>query len=273
LVSTRRFQWIAVAALGTGFAGLTSAEPILALSAADRQAIEQVAGDGLIETALPAPYLADPSRFLHQTAAPRTFRVRDGDGAESEESHRWEPSGSAWRYLGGDSEIGFVEREPDGSYVVSGIEDRREKALTRYAPAEPLLLSGMAPGEERQRRMEVRVFDPADPKTITHRGSLNVSHRYLGAYRINTPSGAYDTILTKSVFDGSVGPAHLLDIQYRFFAEGVGLVATVEARDVTAAVVYHSEMRVARMLSAAPQQQAECSGQIAAKPEPPSRVC
>jgi len=262
------------AALGSGLlsaamAATASTDPALELPDADRRAIEDVAGAGLIAGTLPASRLAEPGRYLDPGALPKTYRVRDGDGRETDEHYRWEGSAGdrakpTWRYRSGDTEIGFVARDADGSYVLSGIEDLKEKALTRYQPAEPLLLKGMLPGEERARRLDVRVYDSAEPDAVVHRGTLDVAHRYLGAYRIKTPSGVYDTILTRSVFDGSVGPAHLRDVQYRFFGEGVGIVATVEIRDVTAAIVYHSEMRVARMLSVAPQQHAECSSAASA---------
>jgi hypothetical protein len=257
-------------------AGLS--DPTLELPAVDRRALEEVAGPGLIVSALPAPRLSDPDQFLKLDAAPRIYRVRDRDNGEGEETHRWESSGqqrahAGWRYRAGDVEIGLVERTADGSYVISGVEDLREKALTRYQPAEPLLVQGMAPGEERRRRMDVLVYDPADTTQVLHRGTLDLAHRYLGAYRINTPSGVHDVILTRSVFDGSVGPAHLRDVQYRFFAKGIGIVATVEARDVTAAVIYHSEVRVARLLAVPSQLQAECSGAVAAQPQPPVARC
>lgn len=270
------FARAACGLLWTGVVAAGPSDPTLELPAADRKVIEDVAGAGLIMAAIPAPRLSDPGQFLELGAAPRVYRVRDRENGEAEETHRWESSGvrrmpSTWRYRAGDSEIGLVERSPDGSFVISGIEDLKEKALTRYQPAEPLLVQGLTPGEERTRRMDVQVYDPADATQVLHRGSVDVAHRYLGAYRIKTPSGLHDVILTRSVFDGSVGPAHLRDVQYRFFAKGIGIVATVEARDVTAAVIYHSEVRVARLLAARPLQQAECSAAAAALP--PAAFC
>ncbi|MGY6213588.1 hypothetical protein ACW73L_00395 [Methylolobus aquaticus] len=267
------------AVCGLLWAGAVAAgpsDPTLELPARDRKAIEDVAGAGLIVAALPAPRLSNPAQFLELDAAPRVYRVRDRDNGEIDETHRWESPGmqsmqTTWRYRAGDSETGLVERTPDGSFEISGIEDLKEKALTRYTPAEPLLVKGMVPGEERTRRMEVQVYDPADATQVMHRGTLELAHRYLGAYRINTPSGVHDVILTRSVFDGNVGPAHLRDVQYRFFAKGIGIVATVEARDVTAAVIYNSEVRVARLLVARPLQQAECSAAAAALP--PAALC
>lgn len=276
-----RRSWFALVLLGVLSAQLAAAgtvDPGPDLAGPDRQVIADIAGADIIVGVLPAPRLSDPSQFLELDSPSLTYRVRDGAGRASEEPHRWEASargraGAVWRYRAGDAEIGQVERDADGSFVISGTEDLREKVLTRYQPAEPLLTKGLSPGEEHTRRMEVLVYDPAEPGEVLHRGSLDVAYRYLGAYRIKTPSGLHDAILTKSVIDGSIGPAHLHDIQYRFFARGVGIVATVEVRDVDAAVVYHSESRIARLLSGVSQQQAECSGIAAVEPELPQSVC
>ena len=252
-----------------------AADPTLTLPPADRQTIEDVLGVTVITQALPAPRLAEPTQFLNLSAVPRTYQVRGGDGAS--ETHLWVPidSGPArslWRYRAGDTETALVEREADGSYGLTGVEDLREKALTRYRPSEPLLLQGMRPGEQRNRRLDVAVYDPANPASLRHQGALDVAYRYLGAYRIKIPSGVYDTVLTKSEADGDIGLAHLHDLQYRFFAKGVGLVASVESRDVTAAVVYHSELRLARVL-AETTQHAECSGLVVADNAAAPSVC
>ena len=135
-------------------------DPTVPLAEADRKAIEDVLGAGVIGADLPAPQLSDPSRYLDLSSVTRTYRLLGEEGGEAQESHVWtalagERENPAWRYRSGNAEIGTVERESDGSFVLTGIEDLREKALTRYEPAEPLLVRGLNPGEERQVRMAV----------------------------------------------------------------------------------------------------------------------
>ena len=83
---------------------------------------------------------------------------------------------------------------------------------------------------------------------MTHQGELQVTYEYLGAYRLTVPAGSFDTVVTKSTFSGKVGPAKIEDIQYRFFAEKVGLVATIENRQVSALLVYQSNKSIAKVL-------------------------
>lgn len=237
--------------------GAAIADPGLSMSlpAQDRTEIDRSLGAGVLGAALPAPEISAPGRYLNPNLGTRRYRVHDESGATTDQVFTLtaiEPqhANKTWRYQEGDSENGYMELQPDGSFVLTGVEDVATGAVTRYEPAEPFLLQGMRPGEERKLRMAVRVHDLASPSVVTHEGSLDVAHHYLGAYRLNLPAGHYDAVLMKSSFSGKVGPARLEDTQYRFFALGAGLVASIERRDVSAFLLYNTHMRETKLLAA-----------------------
>lgn len=244
-------------ALGTGQAGAVGTEPVLPLPQADRLALEKSLGRGMVGKPVPAPVIADPARYLSLAAGAWTYRLAKGAAGHHEERYLWalERGGALprWRYEAGSAEVGEVEGRADGSFFVTGILEVRDRALTRYDPPEPLLFQGWAPGQARRLRMGVKVFDPGDPGEPVHEGALDVTCHYLGAYRLEAPIGAHDAVLVKSTFDGKIGPASLHDVQYRFFAKDVGMLALVERREVSAFYLYNLHQDSAKLLASRPR--------------------
>ena len=99
-------------------------------------------------------------------------------------------------------------------------------------PSEPFMLQGLAAGEERNVKLGITVFDLSNPDEQTHENTLDVSYRYIGAYKVKVPAGSFDAVLMKWTFKGKVGPASVDDTQYRFFAPDMGIVAGIEQLDV-----------------------------------------
>ncbi len=241
-----------------GSAGAAETGPILPLPFADKLAIENSLGRGTVGKPVAAPVIADPSRYLAFAAGTWTYRVLKGPHGKTSERYEWsaDPAGSEgarWRYDAGGEEIGYVEGRADGDFFLTGVREIRDNALTRYAPPEPLLLKGLVPGQELRLRMEVKVYDPDDQAEPVHEGALDVTYRYIGAYRLDLPIGARDAVLLKSTFSGKIGPAVLNDVQYRFFSLGVGMVALMERREVSAFYVYNLHMDVAKVLADRPK--------------------
>jgi hypothetical protein len=248
---------LVAALLALPLAQAESAEPgpELPLPRGDRQTLEKSLGKGVVGKPVAAPVIADPSRYLALAAGAWTYRVVKGPHGRDSERYHWtaEPDGKHWRYDAGGEEIGFVESGADGSFFLTGVQEIRDDALTRYAPAEPLLLKGLAPGQERRLRMAVSVYDPDEPNDPAHEGALDVAYRYVGAYRLAAPIGVHEAVLVKSTFSGKVGPAVLNDVQYRFFAPGIGLLAMTEQREVSAFYLYNLRMEVGKLLASRPQ--------------------
>ena len=57
-------------------------------------------------------------------------------------------------------------------------------------------------------------------------------------------------MLLKWIYTGKIGPAKVNDLQYRLLAEGVGPIAEVEKKKVSAMLVYKSESKAGKVLVA-----------------------
>ena len=228
-----------------------SVGPDLTLPDADRLAIETSLGKGSLGPPVSAPSIDEPSEWFPAYTGTKLFQVTQGPYAGSQQTVEWTPAkakGLSGRYQFGQEEVILLRTDKKGSLVIEGVEDIQAESVTRYDPPEPFLLQGLAPGEHQQTRMSIKVFSAQDPKEVTHQGELHVTYEYLGACRLTVPAGSFDTAVTKSTFSGKVGPAKIEDIQYRFFAQKVGLVATIENRQVSALLVYQSNKSVAKVL-------------------------
>ena len=137
-------------------------------------------------------------------------------------------SGANWRYAVGAKSVLLIKQTDDGSLVFVSQEDLDQGVISRYTPPEPGLLTGMAPGDSKDFTIDVKVSDLSSPQDAAHEGTLDVTFSYIGAYKITTPAGSYDAALIKWAYNGKVGPASVEDTQYRFFAEKVGMVASVD---------------------------------------------
>ena len=147
----------------------------------------------------------------------------------------------------------FIKETDDGSLTFVSEEDTDQGVISRYEPAEPGLLAGLAPGDSKAFRVAVKVYDLSSPQDVAHEGTLDVTYSYLGAYKINTPAGSYDAALIKWTYQGKVGPAKVDDTQYRFFADNVGMVASVDKLDVSAFLVYQDHTKFGKLLAQAPK--------------------
>jgi hypothetical protein len=226
--------------------------PVIPLPNEDRAAIETYLGKGVVGEAIPAPAVADTLRYVAGKPGHRTFRLVGGEGAGLTEQHQLTQlkqgdNGANWRYDTG-KQVFFVTAKSNGDYVVSGVADNDQQAITRYSPPEPFMLQGLAPGDERNVTLGVKVFDLSNPDDLSHEGKLDVNHRYIGAYKVKVPAGRFDAILLKWTLKGKVGPAVVDDTQYRFLAPGMGIVAEVEQMDVSAVLVYNRHKKVAKVL-------------------------
>ncbi|QSA96541.1 hypothetical protein [Methylococcus sp. EFPC2] len=219
----------------------------------DRLSIESSLGRGVVGAEIDAPVIDEPGRYFPLATTAKSFRIVRGPQVGKPQRYRifqtpLQSDWAGWRYEAGDDEVGYLQRLGDGSLAISGVEDHRTRAVTRYDPPEPLLPKAIAPGERRRIRMAVNVYSAGDLSEVIHRGVLTVDYHYLGACRLVVPAGRFDAIVVKSTFSGRVGPARLEDTQYRFFAAGIGLLASIESRHVSAFWIYQSDEESAKVL-------------------------
>jgi hypothetical protein len=157
-----------------------------------------------------------------------------------------------WRYSADPIGAVFLQKTADGGAAIMGEQDLEEKVLSRFTPGEPLIVAGLAPGESRKVTVQVAVSDLSDPTDIDHKGSLDITYSYIGAYKVTVPAGSYDAVLIKWHYEGSVGPADVEQTEYRFIAPGAGMVAMVESRHISAMLVYNDKTKLGKLMQPKP---------------------
>lgn len=227
-----------------------------ALTTAEQAMLEELLGQGVIGAPVAGGTLT-PS-FAPLRAGTWVYQIVGGEEQGQSEQHvvsrlERDPSGASWRYAVGSKGVLYIKQADDGSLTFQSQEDTDQGVISRYAPAEPGLLTGLAPGDSRASSIAVKVYDLSDPQDVTHDGTLEVTYSYLGAYEITTPAGSYDAALIRWTYQGKVGPAKIDDTQYRFFADNVGMVASVDKLDISALLVYQDHSKFGKLLAQMPK--------------------
>lgn len=238
--------------MGTSEAADSTTAPI-PLPEEDRANIEQYLGKDVVVAAIPAPRVTETTRYLAAQPSTKRYLLVSGPEKGLNEEHkiikiRESSQETTWEYRVGTHRINYITGKANGDYVINGMTDIDDAAITRYTPSEVLMPQGLAPGEHRQARLGIKVFDLGNPDDQTHEGYLDMDYRYIGAYRIKTPSGTYDSVLIRWDFKGKIGPANVEDTQYRFFSPDLGNIAAIEREDVTAMMVYNRHRKIAKLM-------------------------
>lgn len=202
---------------------------------------------GVVGEAVPA-FTIDPS-LATLSAGTRTYAVVSGNTDNQTEQHKISASDKPgqWRYTVGDRTVFLHESKGESLSIVSE-QDNDKGVLTRYSPAQPLLIAGMNAGDEKTMTLKVNVYDLDDPEDLEHSGTLDLTLTYVGAYKVTVPAGTFDAALLRWHYKGKVGPATVDDVQARFIAKDVGMVAAAEKLDVAAFLVYNDNSKVGKVL-------------------------
>ena len=238
---------------------LMAAQPpqgtVIELPAQDRKDFEKYFGRGVVGKAIEARPIDDPEAFLgFGSEGAETVRVthgkKKGRTYEVRASRVDRPGGPPLWRIETDQDVRFGEVDENGDVVLYTYHNLKQGVMTRYSPGEPVLLKGIRPGESRDFEVEVEIFDLARPDHRKHRGRFKIVYSYVGAYEVNVPAGTFDAALFSWSYDGKVGPATIKDTQYWFVAEGVGAVARVHRKNISAMLVYSDKDKIAEVLIA-----------------------
>jgi hypothetical protein len=231
-----------------------AADPI-PLPQADSAVLQQQLGGGVVGDAVAAGPLTAADIPLRDGTW--TFKVvsgsKQGQTQQDVLSHlERDQSGASWKVQTGDKDLAFIQLGSDQNIMVLSEQDSDQGVITRFTPAEPILIIGMQPGDTKSVTIGVKVYDLSSPDEVSHSGSLQLTYSYLGAYNVTVPAGSYQAALLKWDYDGSVGPASVKDTQYRFVAKDIGIVASIEKKKISAMLFYHDNSNTGRVLVQAP---------------------
>ncbi len=219
---------------------------VVPLSAEDQKALALL-GEGVVGKALPAHPIEDVGKFLDLQAGPHTFKIVAGNDQGKTQVETYTSLGAKdgsqqWKRTIGDQYDEFLTLSAGST----GKTAETEKPHGYRAAFDPPMHEhvGIAPGESVNIESKMRVSTEKDPSKIKYTGKMNSTITYVGAYQVKVPAGSFEAILVKV----DVGPADVEDTQYTFFAKGVGKVAEIEALRVSAALIYHSHSKTAKVL-------------------------
>jgi len=223
------------------------------LPSADRAAIEKYLGKGVVGKALGGNPIADMEKVFSFKPGHWTFQFTSGEkqGKDQKQSFsdiKTGASGTTGRYQNGGKQALFLLRSQNGDISTVSEQDSGQGVISRFSPPAPIYVTGMARGDSKKVKIGVKVYDLSDPSDVTHSGSLDLTYSYVGVYDVTVPAGTYQAALIKWDYNGEVGPASIQDTQYRFLAQGVGVVAMVEKKNIAAMLIYHDHSKFGKVL-------------------------
>jgi hypothetical protein len=218
---------------------------VIPLPAKDRKELEKYLGTGVIGEAVAAVPIAHAVEFygLREATWHGTVGKKSGKDPIQMKVSRAESGSDAQWHAEVETTLRTLATTDEGHLYVTSEIDNDHSVISRFTPHEPHLLSGMKPGESQTMDIDVKVYDLNHPDHLAHKGNLHLTFSYIGAYKVTVPAGTYEAVLIKWEYKGKVGPAKIQDTQYRFVAEGVGPVAFVDKKSISAMLVYHDDSR------------------------------
>lgn len=117
----------------------------------------------------------------------------------------------------------------------------------------PIMLLNTTPiGYSWNLNSKLNAYKLGNPSTVAHEGSLNISGKYVGKFKIRTPIGEVPTILLSEQIDFKLGLVDVQSNRYRFYTRGIGKVAEVEGRKVSALFFYRDKSQYTKIIEQLP---------------------
>lgn len=235
-------------------AAAQSAGPVIPLSDGDRAQLEALLGKGVVGEALPSAPMKNTESYLPRAGRTLTYQVVTQGEKPTIEIHEIAETTDAafkpgWHYSVGDAGEMFIQKDPAGRAVTNAEKDLDKKVLSRFIPGDPLVPSGLQPGQSVTSSHRVEVYDLSNLTEVSHSGSLDVTYSHLGTFRVTVPAGSYEAALVKWSYSGKIGPANIKDSQYRFLAPNVGMVAMIQIRSISALLIYNDHTKRGKLLA------------------------
>jgi hypothetical protein len=226
---------------------------VLPLPAEDSQRINSMLGPGVVGNPVPSKPIADGTVYFPLQAKTLTYQVTSGKNAGNTQTlgvaRRSRPDGQqAWRFQFTPSLAGFLSQTVDGALMMPAVSDGGEGVVVVSTPPSPFVPKGMNPGETRSFSQNISVNYLSNPSDQRYSGTVSGTYTYLGTYQVTVPAGTFNADLIRVKFQGTVGPAHTKDIQYNFFAPGVGVIAMITQEDIEAFWIFNIDSSTGKVL-------------------------
>jgi hypothetical protein len=228
---------------------------VVQLSAETRKALSPLT-DGVVGEALPAAPIVEPAKLFHLQPGHWEYRILAGANKGQLQKVRLErvasdDSGATWQLVNNAGDLKQFKVTQQHEVVKLAQEDADSDRLVVYRPG-LVVDPGMRVGQSKTVDAKISSFKRKKRDKVEYDGTLVYTTRYLGAYRVKTPAGEFDTRLLQHDYRIKIGPAKSKSVIYTFYADGVGNVAEVARDDVSAVLVYRRKTLVARVLATLP---------------------
>lgn len=257
-----RFTWARIAFAILLAAGWAASSPAMAqdggsvvdMPSEDRAMIDKFLGKGVLGKAVASEPLGDPLEYIqYDKDASFGVKITCGEDQGKVIKHsikilKPDTGEKMWEVTAGNTDTLKLKISPKGNLVFLNHAEPDEGLDGHYSPHPPLLIKGMEPGSTFKHDFEISVRYLDDPDKEKHHGHLTLNLTYLGTFEMDLPIGKHPAVAIKSEYIGKVGPAKLDDAQYRFFVKGVGVVAMIEEKDISAFLVYSDQEKVGKLL-------------------------
>ncbi|MDP7030580.1 MAG: hypothetical protein QF733_10220 [Phycisphaerales bacterium] len=228
-----------------------AADPLAGLTHDDRDAVSML-GPHVVQNAIDIAPVSVASDWLPLADSTNTYVRTSGDHAGDTETislHGAATPPRGWTMRNPARWTRYLKHSDSGIHVPTTI-NVPHAVISHFSPPEPLLIPGAMPGDVIEHTLQVRVYDIHEPTVLAHSGTLTAHYRDLGGFRVQVPAGTFDTRLIKITYQGKVGPATITDSSWAFYAQGVGPVAFVNYKDVSAFLIYNKDERFGAVLKA-----------------------
>jgi hypothetical protein len=240
-------------ALDEGASPSPSVVETVPLTEEDREALASL-GEGVVGPALGADKIVALGRYFPLRPGRWSFRIVDGPRRDRDHVVSLVKEGrDRWLWDGGHAfALTLDTSSPDVLDALSDV-DRGHGVYSVFEPPQRILNLRARPGEVDARTVAVRVYDLERRTKEKHRGTIAITTTFVGLFEVRVPAGRFEAILTRSVYDGEIGPARVREVTYRFFGKDAGPVAFVERRQVIAFYIYRTRKRESMVLADPPE--------------------
>ncbi len=227
-----------------------AASSVIPLSRRDKRELA-VLGEGVVGEAIEAPVVTDPAKYYRPIPGKWKYQITSGKQkgqffTETVSKIPKNAQGATWKRSR--EKYDDLFSVTDEVIYLSNEIDHQHGYLVQFTPTGHLLSAALKPGESKKTKSTVHVFKISDPKTVYKTLKMEETYTYVGAYKVTTPAGVFDTVLFRNDFKVFAGPATIHDFRYAFYAKGVGKVAGIEHGHAVVLLIFHFNQKIPKVL-------------------------